>query len=315
MKILKSYLNGNHVTSIYEDGTKLRETLNPDDDVMTFTFAETVDVKITDCCDGLCPFCYEGSDEKGKHGNLDLPIFDSWEEGTELCLGGGNPFTHPGLHKFLKKMAAKGVICNITINQRHLKKYLDKIKQFYDEDLIHGIGVSVTDPMNADQMKDIDELEKIAGDKMVLHIIAGVYPMDDDALKILENRNVLILGYYNGKNGENYFRCSYGDIAARQRALSNKLPEISNTVKCIAFDNLALDQIDPKNRLQISDEEWKLIFQGDDSIKKWGTYPNTFFLDTVEERFYASSHTEEGGVKYHGQSFRETFKEVIRWSK
>ena len=60
VSLLGSYVNGNYRTSIYNDGTKIRETLNEDDTQFIPAFAENCDVKITDRCDGGCQMCYEG---------------------------------------------------------------------------------------------------------------------------------------------------------------------------------------------------------------------------------------------------------------
>lgn len=53
MKLIGRYKNGNILTAIFSDGTKIRET---DDDEFIPAFAENMDIKITDCCDLGCGF-------------------------------------------------------------------------------------------------------------------------------------------------------------------------------------------------------------------------------------------------------------------
>lgn len=68
MAILGDYLNGNHRTILYDDGTRFRETGSyvdgkwtaDDADHFTFDFPESFDLKITDYCDGGCPWCFPG---------------------------------------------------------------------------------------------------------------------------------------------------------------------------------------------------------------------------------------------------------------
>lgn len=68
MAILGDYVNGNHRTILYDDGTRFRETgsyvegkwVADDADHFTFDFPESFDLKITDYCDGGCPWCFPG---------------------------------------------------------------------------------------------------------------------------------------------------------------------------------------------------------------------------------------------------------------
>ena len=53
-RLLGVYKNGNYTVKILSDGTKIRET---EEDDFIPAFAENCDVKITDKCDGGCPFC------------------------------------------------------------------------------------------------------------------------------------------------------------------------------------------------------------------------------------------------------------------
>ena len=53
-----SYKNGNYMVHFNtKNGTKIRET---EEDNFVPSFAENMDVKITDRCDGGCEYCYEG---------------------------------------------------------------------------------------------------------------------------------------------------------------------------------------------------------------------------------------------------------------
>ena len=69
-KIISSYKNGNHIVTIYSDGTKVKETIYPNASHFTYDSPESFDLKITDYCDGGCIFCAENSTTNGKHANL-----------------------------------------------------------------------------------------------------------------------------------------------------------------------------------------------------------------------------------------------------
>lgn len=55
MKELGRYKNGNCITTIYDDGTRVRET---DEDKFIFEFAENIDLKVSNVCDMNCPMCF-----------------------------------------------------------------------------------------------------------------------------------------------------------------------------------------------------------------------------------------------------------------
>ena len=67
---ISEYYNGNHKVSLYANGTKIKETNNPNADHFTYEYPESFDLKITDYCDGGCKFCHENSTTNGKHADL-----------------------------------------------------------------------------------------------------------------------------------------------------------------------------------------------------------------------------------------------------
>ena len=55
MELLYKYKNGNYNVLIFDDGTKVRQT---NESVWKPDFAENIDIKITDKCDGNCSFFF-----------------------------------------------------------------------------------------------------------------------------------------------------------------------------------------------------------------------------------------------------------------
>ena len=82
-----TYINGNYKTTIYSDGTRVRET---EEDEFIPAFAENCDIKITESCNMGCSFCHEGSTPQGKHGDILNPKFlSTFHPYQELaCLDG-----------------------------------------------------------------------------------------------------------------------------------------------------------------------------------------------------------------------------------
>ena len=139
MRQLGSYINGNYTVKIYDDGTKIRETIKDDDKVFDAKFPENIDLKITNKCDLGCPMCHEKSTIKGLEGNiLDIKFIDSLRPFTELAIGGGNVLSHKDLIPFLELLKNKKIIANITINQIHFEKNIELIDYLITNKLIYG---------------------------------------------------------------------------------------------------------------------------------------------------------------------------------
>ena len=266
MGLLGRYKNGNFVTTILSDGTKIRETK---DDEFIPAFAENMDVKICNYCDMGCKFCYVGSTINGKFGNiLNEKFIDTLHPYQEIAIGGGDATSHPDLIPFLQKLKERKVITNMTVNQIHFEKKQELIKKLVDEKLIYGLGVSLVNPT-----KHFIELIK-------QYVINGVLKPSD--IKALENNNLkmLILGYKHLRRGNEYFEEEQNDIETKQRWLYENLEDIIQKFKVVSFDNLAIEQLDVKRLL--TQEEWDEFYMGDDGKV-------TYYVDMVERKFAQSS--------------------------
>lgn len=283
MKLLKGYENGNHIVRIFDDGTKIKETghfeevclpgkkggykkwVPSDEDHFTYDFPENADIKITDYCDAGCAYCHENSTTKGVHGDLRRieKTLDSLHAGTEMAVGGGNALAHPDLIWFLEKLKSKGVLANITINQKHLRPYKDLICKLVAENLVHGIGISLVNSSNKDDFDFIDTL----GNNVVIHTIAGV--LDEKDFEVLKGRKILILGYKNLRRGSSFLEKDFVNINHRMDMLRDVwLQQLRKECKVVSFDCLAIEQLDPKKTLNISQEAWDTLFQGADTDVK-----------------------------------------------
>jgi len=272
MAILGDYVNGNHRTILYDDGTRFRETgsyvdgkwVADDADHFTFDFPESFDLKVTDRCDGCCPFCHENSTIVGKHGDLSkmTHIVETIQPGTEIAVGGGDLFTCPGIDNFLALLKRRGIVANITVNQKHLYRYVDKLRYLVQENLIHGIGISLAD---SSKVEDLDFIDKL-GPNVVIHVIAGIF--EDKDMPFVRGRKVLILGYKMFRRGDSYLNdpMRYGELVHNMEWLRYHWQnEMARECKAVAYDNLAIEQLDPKVELRIPDTKYVHLYQGNDT--------------------------------------------------
>lgn len=271
MKKLYSYLNGDVHVTIYSDGTKIREFSKLPYAIL---HPESIDCKITNWCDAGCKFCHEMSTTSGKHADLKKlkEILKELPAGVELAIGGGNPLAHPDLLDFLQWGKDKGLIINMTVNQLHLKEYLDDLKYYLVSDFIKGLGISI---MN-NHYNEIKELKTISNN-IVYHLIAGIHnPEKIDELIKLGNCKVLILGYKQIGRGKNY----YSDKVSKSISdWENKIQSYFN--KCItSFDNLAIKQLKIKDK--IDKNIWETSYMGDD-------FTHTMYIDAVRQEYGPTS--------------------------
>ena len=270
-----SYKDGNYYVRInLADGTKIREN---DLDNFRADFPESIDIKITNSCDMGCPMCHENSIPNGAHGDImNLKFIDNLHPYTELAIGGGNPLEHPDLEAFLRKCKSLKLIPSMTINQTHFMKNIDFVKMLVSEDLIYGLGVSLTNPTP----EFINQIKKFPN--AVIHVIAGLIPIYklEEISKL--DLKILILGYKQFRRGENLYLHESTTIDSKINELKEILPVIikNNWFKVVSFDNLAIKQLDPRRVL--SDSEWDEFYMGDDGFA-------TMYVDCVKEEFARSS--------------------------
>lgn len=274
MKILGMYRNGNFTTTLFSDGTKIRET---EENNFIPKFAESMDIKITNQCDMGCPFCHENSTVNGKHGDiLNEKFINTLHPYQEVAIGGGDVTSHPDLIPFLRKLKERKIIANITVNQIHFMKKQELIKQLVDEKLIFGLGISLVNPTE----EFITLIKQYPN--AVIHVINGVLKPEDVAALENNNLKMLILGYKHLRKGNDYFCNRQIEIENNQKWLYDNLSDIISKHKfyVLSFDNLAIEQLKIKKLLP--EDEWDEFYMGDDA-------EFTYYIDMVERKFAKNS--------------------------
>ena len=275
------YRNGNYtVTLDTKTGTKIREN---DLDFFEADTVESMDIKITNCCDMGCPMCHENSTPDGKHADILGPSFlDKLHPYTELAIGGGNPLEHPDLYEFLVKCKERKFIPSMTINQKHFEANYDFVKKLVDEELIYGLGISLVAPT-----PEFIKLVKTIPNA-VIHVINGLVSLP----KLIKMRDhdlkILILGYKIFRRGATLYETQSPNITACQLMLYHYLPRIigENWFKVVSFDNLAIEQLEPQRLM--SEEEWSEFYMGDDGIGD-GFTSASMYVDMVERKYAKNS--------------------------
>lgn len=269
------YSNGNCKVTILSDGTKIRTT---EDDEWMPSFAESIDITITDKCDGNCPYCYAGCTSDKQHPDIltdDIRSFvTTLHPFTEVALN-GNDMSHPQLVPFLKLLKKQQVIANITVSQKHFMKNYEMLVGLQERNLIKGVGISL---LNSNDEHFLESAYNFKN--AVLHTICGILTLKDieNLKKYASGIRLLLLGFKMNERGKEYYDSSSFVINKNIKDLP--ITEMFKMFKCVAFDNLALEQLDIKSK--ISEKMWNEIYMGDE-----GEF--TYYLNLVDKTFAKSS--------------------------
>ena len=275
-----SYKNGNYNVHLdLVSGTKIRENK------LTFFKAdrpENMDIKITNKCNMGCAFCHENSTCDGKHSDaLNSKFLETLPEWTECALGGGNLLEYPDLVPLLYKMKNLHLISNITVNQKHFMENLSLLRELNNQKLIYGLGISLTNPYEEGFIAAVKTFPNA-----VIHVINGVVTLAQLSALGCKDLKILILGYKEVRRGVAYKADVDHMVEFRKNRLYASLPFIAehNWFKTISFDNLALEQLEPKRFL--SDEFYQEHYMGEDYGKMTSA---SFYVDLVENIFAPNS--------------------------
>ena len=288
---ITKHMNGNLLIEIQDDGTKTREYAGEPQP----EFPESIDVKITNKCDGGCPYCHEESTIDGREFDQvrALELLKGLPSGTELAIGGGDPLSVEGIEGFLQELKDAGLIVNITVNAKHTRQYHDKILNLVNNSLIKGLGISYVSSVKVDK--------ELVTENTVFHLIMGVHRVwDIDKIKDLYgSTKVLILGFKQKGRGATY----------PQELISDNIIEWNQWLgmaftgaKVVSFDNLAIEQLGIKNRLD--EETWNQFYMGDD-----GQF--TMYLDLVERVYAKSSTSLERPWIFPNKTIKDCFRDLL----
>lgn len=293
------YWNGNGFIEINKnDGTLITTVLN--DEEFKPEFPLNIDMEISKKCNNKCPWCYAGCTPEGKDADIKKFINDknsflySIHEGTEIALNGNEPL-HPDLELLLKFLKERNILANLTVQENTLIKHKEELNNYLKNKLINGIGISPC--QYSEEMIDFCQKHPTA----VIHTIAGITTKENYNLLKNKNLKILILGYKNFGKGVNFLKSYPENIKNNIEWLKGEIKEFINYFKVVSFDNLAIEQLNPKSFL--TEKQWESFYRGDDGH-------HTFFIDLVNETFAKNSMQNKENHKKLMTDVKDMLKEV-----
>jgi hypothetical protein len=281
--LLRSYEDGDFTVSIFADGTKVREGTG------IAEFPESMDVKITNWCDAGCKWCHEGSTRAGKHGDLRVTtnLIKQLPAGVEIAIGGGHPLAHPDFARFVEELSDAGIICNVTINEKHFEGCLPEIERLLSKGHIYGVGYSYSQKPCTWKF-----------DNLVTHIIVGItHPQELEKI-VAVNDKVLLLGYKTFGRGAGFVREHSAEVKGNISAWYRHLFSAARKAH-LSFDNLAISQLQPARLLSVVD--YDAFYMGRDGA-------HSMYMDAIKQEYGVSSTSTERMA--FTDSLREMFANV-----
>ena len=287
--LLARYTNGNCRIELQDDGTKTREWEGEARPV----FPESMDLKITDWCDGGCLYCHEKSTVAGKHARLEdiQRLLSDLPAGVEIAMGGGETVSFPQLEELLVWAKGRGLVMNMTVNAMHLYRHADTIRSLRSRKLVYGVGISYGERFE-------EKIDALADANTVVHVIASVDSVHKALQLARRGVKLLVLGYKRFGRGVIYFDDTVERNVGSWRYWVGTLMRSAAT---ISFDNLAIDQLGIRER--VTPEVWETHYLGSDGS-------HTMYVDAVRMEYARSSVSKREKIGKLG--IRELFAEVER---
>lgn len=289
---IASWKNGNASIQLSSDGTRVIEF----DDRLKLDYPLNIDIRVSTQCSfgynpktnsSVCDFCHESARVDGSECDYEelKNILKDLPGGIELAIG-SNKMTSK-LVDFLIWAESRNFICNVTVNQGHLKRDIVRIIQAIQNGLIKGLGISYR--------KGMEDIPKILLDynNTVIHVINGIDDFADvAALSEQGVKKILVLGEKNfGFNLNRVNTESTSHVTWKQKVRS-----LFDKFEVVSFDNLGLEQLKVDRFFQ--QKEWDTLYQGEHSM----------YINATDKYFAPNSRSSD--ITYWHSDIKSYFKEL-----
>jgi hypothetical protein len=155
---------------------------------------ETVDISITNRCDFGCPYCYQDSKPRIKHGSRDLvaTVLKGFETVPyQIAIGGGEPTLHPDLPAILREARELGTVPNFTTNGQKLSSEVIKATN----DVCGGVAMTYHTHKGFDWFrKHYKQLREALTCQVNVHLIADAHIVEGikDLIRLQDEMNRVI---------------------------------------------------------------------------------------------------------------------------
>lgn len=281
-----AYKNGNALVFINrKTGTKIRWTK---DDAFRLDFPESIDLIVSKRCNNCCDWCYMGCSPIGKEADLkDTSNILEMMPHTEIAMN-INSEIPDGFKEYLEEYMYRDILVNATIHLEDWLRHREYLGKLREEGLLYGIGISYS-KMGWLMMQEDKASERALVHPMnVLHIVNGLADSGDIAKIRRLKPKLLVLGYKTFGRGSAYEESHSERVRENMHWLEKNIKDMFMTMPIVSFDNLALEQLDIKNKLD--EDVWDECYMGDEGS-------STLAVDLVSQKF--ALHSMEPEEKWY----------------
>ncbi len=172
--------------SLFVGNITARFHIDPHQPVLKLEYPEFYDIKITDKCDGHCPYCYMDSLPNKEHASNLLNKVKNFfsnlsdhDKPYQVAIGGGEPTLHPKFVPLLAQLRDMNIVPNYTTNGMHLTKHILRATR----SLCGGVAISCHPHLN--WRKAVPILRNYAS-SLNLHIVISDKKSVDYAYSIIQ---------------------------------------------------------------------------------------------------------------------------------
>lgn len=164
---------------IYSAGKTIRVAIDPSKPITELDYPEFYDVKITDTCNGNCPYCYMDSTASAEPYENVIPKLYKFfgpmtdnQKPFQVAIGGGEPTMSPDFEMVLHTLNSFRITPNYTTNGMFMADGIDRITKIMSitRACCGGVAISCHPHLNKYWMKALVAFSR-AGIKTNLHIV------------------------------------------------------------------------------------------------------------------------------------------------
>lgn len=284
------FRNGNYWFSSSYDGSRAR--FKTEEGKCVPLYPELIDLKVTNQCDHMCPFCYMDASPDGKHADfnqLRLTInnltkeygYTRYKRKIEFAIGGGNILCYPDLEELFKLLKEKGHIINTTVKASDYKRITEEenFTKLFSE-YVNGIGVSVCNDEDFEILTKLGVYNDWNTGKphfnVTVHLIPEMLGVNKTRKYVVELRKYgffyfLFLGYKTNGRGKNVNHKTFAN---------DELTDLFYNIYCISIDTTFANRYRSWLEKNWNTEDTVTYTEGEYSM----------YIDGVENVAYKSSY-------------------------
>lgn len=272
---------------IYFNGKTLRIAIDPSKPIKELKYPEFYDIKITEKCDGGCPYCYQDSTMHDKNYDDCVEKLDKFfsslsenEKPFQIAYGGGEPAMSPHFSQIMEITRKHGIAPNYTTNGTFIRKPVKGEILYTTKKYCEGVAITCHKHLDDVWMETTEEFlnhdiftnfHLLISDKKSIDRFTDLYHIYRDRIKYFVLLPLIAQGRcVNTSMDDNYF---FKQI--------DLLKEIYGDINDVAYGANFYPYLLKHNRIDVDLYEPEIMSKYID-LKNMKFYKSSFNLEEVD---------------------------------